>query len=158
MIVITAIWTLCILQFRVAFIGNEAWNLVSSTPDSVLKKSLEKIEVGDVEDEESDANVFLYRFTLSLVVSFLIFFAEICLCSYLMLESYSKSSFYLAFAILYKDLILFGIFATKNMKGKDLALFESLNFIPKWARQLERISAFLSAIAFLSLAWIRFQN
>ena len=158
MIVITTIWVLCVLQFRAAFKGNETWNLVSSTPDSVLKKSLEKIEIGDVEDEESDENIFLYRFTLSLIVSFLIFIAEIVLCAYLMLENHSKTSFYLAFAILYKDLILFGLFATKNMKGKDLALFENLNFIPKWARQLERVSALLSSIGFLTLAWLRFQN
>ena len=158
MITLSTIWTLCVLQFKAAFKGNETWNLVSNTPDNVLKKSLEKIEVGDVEDEDSAENVFLYRFTLSLITSVLMFIAEISLCSYLMIENHSKASYYLAFSILYKDLILFAIFATKQNGLKDLALFENLNFIPKWARQLERLSAFLSAIALLTLAWIRLQE
>ena len=81
MITICTIWTLCVLQFKAAFKGNEVWNLVSNTPDSVLKKSLEKIEIGDVEDEDSDENVFLYRFTLSLITNFLIIITEIGLCS-----------------------------------------------------------------------------
>lgn len=158
MITISTIWTLCVLQFKAAFKGNEAWNLVTNTPDSVLKKSLEKIEIGDVEDEDSDENVFLYRFTLSLIINFLIIITEIALCSYLMIENHSKAFFYLAFAILYKDLILFAVFAVRQERTRDLALFENLNFIPKWARNLERLSALISAVLLLILAWLRLQS
>ena len=155
MITISALWTLCVLQFRSVFTGNQTWNLVSNTPDTVLKKSLEKIEIGDVDEEESAEANFLYRFTLSIIFNFLIFVMEICLCAYLMIENASKVSFYLAFAILYKDLILFAIFSTRNLEAKEMNLFETLNIIPKWARQLERLSAFLSATAFLILIWFR---
>ena len=158
MITISTIWTLCVLQFKAAFTGNEAWNLVTNTPDSVLKKSLEKIEIGDVEDEDSDENVFLYRFTLSLIINFLIIITEIALCSYLMIENHSKAFFYLAFAILYKHLILFAVFAVRQERTRDLALFENLNFIPKWARNLERLSALISAVLLLILAWLRLQS
>jgi|SaaInlStandDraft_1057018.scaffolds.fasta_scaffold227381_1 hypothetical protein len=155
MLTISAIWTLCVLQFKAVISGNQTWILVNNTSENVLKRSLEKIEIGDIDEEESEESVFLYKFTVTILVSAIMLILEISLCTYLMFESYSTSSFYIAFTILYKDLILFGIFSTWNIKNKELSLFESLNIIPQWARTLERVSAFLSAGALLSLAWLR---
>ncbi|MCM8532334.1 MAG: hypothetical protein NE330_14320 [Lentisphaeraceae bacterium] len=155
MLTVSTIWTLCVLQFKCAIMGNQAWELVAKTPETILKKSLEKIEIGDVEEEESAENRFLYRFTLSILGSALIFIFELCLCAYLLVEDHSPLSFNLAFAILYKNLILFAIFATYNRKSKEPSLFETLNIIPKWAKTLDRVSSFLSAIALLTIAWYR---
>ena len=158
MISLSFIWTVFVFQVKTALLGNSAWKLVHKTPETTLKKSMEKIEVGDLDDEESEENIFLYSFTMSILGSFVLLLVEIILAGYLMYENLSPLSYNLAFAILYKDLIVFAIFATWNTRQKEMSLFESLNLIPPWAIKIDRISAFISAVSFGTILWFRIQS
>lgn len=158
MITTFILWMMGILQLKTAVIGNAAWKLVTHTPEKVLNRSLEKIEIGDLDEEDSEESNFLYHFTLSILSNFLIMIAEVAVGAYLMYENYSELSYYLAFALLYKNLILFAIFCTFKMKNNGMTLFESLNIIPRWAVTLERCSCLASAVIFGFLIWIRLKG
>lgn len=142
-----------ILQLKSALLGNTTWKLITKTPEKTLNRSLEKIEIGDLDDEESEESSFLYSFTVSILGNFLVIFAEVVLGAYLLYEHHSDLSYYLAFALLYKSLILFAIFSTFKVKSNGLTIFDSLNLIPKWAINLDRISSFISALIYGTLIW-----
>lgn len=148
-------WTLAVLQLKASIVGNAALKLLNHTPEKVLNRSLERIEIGDLEEGESEENNFLYKFTLSIISNFFVLIAEVAMGAYLMLENHSPISYYLAFALLYKNLVLFAIFCTFKLKNNGISFFESLNLIPKWAMNLERFSCFLSAAIFGALIWAR---
>lgn len=148
-------WVLTILQLKAAIIGNATWKLITKTPEKVLNRSLEKIEIGDLDEEESEESNFLYNFTLSIVGKFILLFTEIAFGAYLLFENHSDLSYYLAFALLYKSLILFALFSTFKVKNNGLTIFDSLNLIPKWAVKLDRLSSFLSSIIYGILLWHR---
>ena len=149
-------WALCVLQLKSAILGNAAWKLVTQTPEKILNRSLEKIEVGDLDDEDSEESNFLYNFTLSIVCNFLLLFAELAIGAYILFTEESSISYYLAFALLYKNLIMFAIFCTFKVQKNGLSLFESLNLIPRWAISLDRLSCFLSALIFGALIYQKF--
>jgi len=155
MIAAFLMWIMGILQLKAAVVGNAAWKLVTHTPEKVLNRSLEKIEIGDLDEEDSEESNFLYNFTISIICNLLMIIAEVAIGAYLMLENHSDLSYYLAFALLYKNLILFALFCTFKMKSNGISLFESLNLIPKWAVSLERLSCFISAAIFGTLIWAR---
>ena len=146
-------WILGILQLKAAILGNAAWKLITRTPEKVLNRSLEKIEIGDLDDEESEESNFLYNFTLSIVSNFLLLFAEVAVASYILFTTENNISYYLAFALLYKNLIVFAVFCTYKVQNNGLSLFESLNLIPRWAISIDRLSCLLSAVAFGALIY-----
>ena len=139
---------MAVLQLKSAVLGNAAWKLVTQTPERILNRSLEKIEIGDLDEEESEESDFLYNFTLSIVLNFLFIFAEVAVGAYLLFENYSDLSYYLAFILLYKSLILFAVFSTFKIKSNGISLFESLNLIPKWAVNLDRVSCTISVAVY----------
>lgn len=146
---------MAVLQLKAAILGNSAWKLITKTPEKVLNRSLEKIEIGDLDEEESEESSFLYNFTLSIVGNFLLLFTEVALGAYLLFEYHSELSYYLAFVLLYKNLILFAVFTTFKVKNNGLTIFDSLNLIPKWAINLDRLSSFISSIIYGILLWHR---
>ena len=158
MLSFTFIWAVFVFQLKTLLLGNSTWTLIRKTPETTLKKSMEKIEVGDLDDEGSEENTFLVNFTKSILGNFILLIVEIILAGYLLYENSSSLAYNLAFAILYKDLILFAIFATWNSKNKEVSLFESLSLTPSWASLLDRISAFISAVCFGTILWYRFHS
>ena len=160
MISLTFIWALFVFHLKTVVMGNSTWSLIRKTPEAILKKSVEKIEVGKMEDDNSAENTFILNFTKSILGNFLLLILEILLAGYLLYENSSNLSYNLAFAILYKDLILFAIFATWNSreKNKELSLLESLSLTPSWASSIDRISAFISAGCFGIILWFRFHS
>lgn len=148
-------WAMTVLQLKTAILGNSAWKLITQTPERVLKRSLEKIEIGDLDEEESEESNFLYQFTLSILSNFLLLFTEVGLGAYLLYEQHSDLSYYLAFVLLYKSLILFAIFTTFKVKNSGMSIFESLNLTPQWAINLDRFSSLISAIIYGVLIWHR---
>ncbi|MCM8543074.1 MAG: hypothetical protein NE328_22595 [Lentisphaeraceae bacterium] len=155
MITISFMWVMTILQLKTAILGNAAWKLITRTPEKILKRSLEKIEIGDLDEEESEESNFLYNFTLSILSNFLLLFAEVGIGAYLLYEHHSDLSYYLAFVLLYKSLILFAIFTTFKVKNNGLSVFESLNLTPQWAVNVDRFSSFISAIIYGTIIWHR---
>jgi hypothetical protein len=153
MIVISLIWVLLVFQIKTVLIGNSSWKLIDRTPQHTLEKSMEKMEGGDIGDEDSEENTFLYSFALSVLGSFLILLVELSVASYLLYENANVTSYNLAFGILYKNLLMFAIFATA--KQKELSFFESINLIPVWALKIERISALASSILLASILWFK---
>lgn len=147
-------WVLCVLQLKSAIFGNAAWKLVTKTPERILNRSLEKIEIGDLDDEDSEESHFLYSFTLSILSNFLLLFAEVGIGAYLLFTAEGGISYYLAFTLLYKNLIIFAVFCTFKVQKNGMSLFESLNLIPKWAISLDRLSCFLSAVIFAALIYL----
>jgi len=146
-------WILAVLQLKSAILGNAAWKLVTQTPEKILNRSLEKIEIGDLDDEDSEESNFLYNFTLSIVCNFLLLLAEVAIGAYILFTAENNITYYLAFTLLYKNLIIFAVFCTFKVQKNGISLFESLNLIPKWAISLDRISCFLSAMIFGALIY-----
>lgn len=155
MITLFFIWTGLVTQLKLTIFGNSSWALLNKTPPQLINKSLEKFEIGSLDYEESEENAFLIKFTKTVLANFILIIFAISLSGYLLYENYSPLSYGLAFAVLYKDLILFGLFITWNSKKKDQTFFETISLIPSWAIKLDRFSALISAAIFGVLLWHR---
>ena len=158
MISLLCLWALFLFQIKNTLLGNSTWSLIKKTPETILKSSMDKIQIGDLNDESSAENTFLMNFTKTILGNFILLILEIILAAYLLFENINPLTYNLAFAILYKNLIMFAIFATWKSKGrnKEFHLYESLVLSPPWASSIDRISAFISAVCCGTILWYRF--
>ncbi len=155
-LLILAIWVVLIFSLRVALFGNPLHRLVSRQPPQLLEHLDRRMEgkalPPDLSEPEAD---FVRRFSRLAVLELVLLILEIAILVFFLLSwDFTYMAYYwLCLAILLKNILSFFLswFYSQSRRRRETGLFRQLMQAPVWLRRLDRLSAALSAAAFILL-------
>ena len=154
-LICVALWVVGLFLFRMAYRGNQAYELVATQSQDFLNSSYDMLETGEI-DDESEESKFLSAFSNSMLKSTVLFFSQLGLSIYIMMSVDKGMIFYLAVASLYILSISFGLSYTYKRASGEVNIFKLVKNFPKSLRVYDRVSQFVSGLIFLAIAVLFF--